>query len=252
MKAEEPFARLRKESTATVLFAASQLFGGRVVQEDYFVNFRDECFVVADGVSSVPHGDVASRLAAETAAWAYKVVRRRQFYWHDKKLFLKRIFRSSNLTVWQKQREKGFESGLATTLLVGIVGPKNVWIGSVGDSSAILYRQGAVRVLTREEVDQSGRLTNVVGVKRLGLVPQIISERFDINDCLLLATDGVTRYVKNKDLLEAFAATGQSNESIKKAVLSLLGVAKKNKSQDNMTACIIKRVAIDTPGSSRL
>src|SRR3990167_8511195 len=97
----------------SIIFAASQLQGMRETQEDYFVNYNDECFVICDGVGGLPHGEVASKLACDTAVWAYKLVRQRRTYWKDRKLFLKRIFRTTNITLWQKQREEEFEGGMA-------------------------------------------------------------------------------------------------------------------------------------------
>jgi serine/threonine protein phosphatase PrpC len=225
-----------------IIFAASQLFGGRVVQEDYFTNFGDECFVIADGVGGSPHGDVAARLASETAAWAYRHVRHRKFYWADKKLFLKRIFHTANLTVWQKQREIEYKTGLATTLLVSIIGPQNIWVGSVGDSCAYIYHEGALTKLTRDEVDELGRLTRVVGNKRTGLIPQIVVRKFCPDDCLVLATDGVTKYIADRDIITACAKTGVTTDSIQKSVQYLLNKAQKNNSTDNMTVCMVKRI----------
>lgn len=242
MKLADPLSVKAKEPKYAIVFSADQSFGGRVKQEDYFAHFTDECFVVADGVSGIPHGEVASKLAAETAVWGYKHVRQRKFYWADKKLFLKRIFRSSNLSVWQKQREYGYEQGLLTTLVVAIIGAQNVWIGSVGDTGAFLYHNGEVRKLTRDEVDEKGGLTNVVGDKRLGLVPQIAVKKLYPNDCVVLATDGVTRYISEKDLVRVCEGAGNTTESVKKSVQRLLHIAQKNNSTDNMTVCMIKKI----------
>ena len=234
----------KRYNSGMIVFAARQLFGGRVKQEDVFRNFNDECFVIADGVSTSPHGELAGRLASETAIWAYRHVRHRRFYWADKKLFLKRIFRSANLTVWQKQREKEFKEGLVTTLLVAIIGPQNIWVGSVGDSSAYLHHEGTLTKLTRDEVDESGRLTNAVGLKRLGLIPQIIAKKFFPGDCLLFATDGVTNYVADRDIIAACSGSGDTTKSIDTSVQALLRAAQKRNSTDNMTACMVKRLRI--------
>src|SRR4030067_1959156 len=125
---------------ARVLYAKAQLKGGRTRQDDTLDHYLDECFVAADGVSTVPNGDIAARLGAETAVWGYKFIRTKRFYWHDKKLLLKRIFRSANIAVWQKARERAFRSGLATTLTVVIIGDTVIWTGHVGASRGFLYR----------------------------------------------------------------------------------------------------------------
>lgn len=242
MKFVDPLAFKTRQPREGIVFAGGQLQGGRPSQEDFFVNFNDECFVVADGVGGLPHGDVAARLGAETAIWGYKHVRERPFYWADKKLFLKRIFRSSNLAVWQKRREYGFEAGLASTLTVAIVGVQNIWVGSVGDSGILLYRDGLIDFLTPTDLDETGRLTNALGLKRLGLVPHIAVEKFIPRDVLLLATDGVLNFVSEDQLRATFEVSGDTTDSVSTAVLHLLKTAQENGSTDNMTVCMVKKI----------
>lgn len=244
MKFSDPFAVPNIEPRDHILFAASQLQGTRDRQEDYFLNYNDECFVVADGVGGSAHGDVAASLASETAIWGYKHIRQRPFYWSDKKGLLKRIFRTTNLTIWQKQKEPGFEDGLATTLLACIVTGKNVYIGSVGDTSAFLYRDGLIDQLTREERDSKGRLTRSLGMQRLGLLPQVRVEQFLSGDVVLLATDGVVDFVSEDRVREILEQSGNSAATLAQAAEALIGEAQKNMSPDNMTACLIKKLRI--------
>lgn len=242
MKFADPLALKNRQAFVGVVFAGSQMQGTRQSQEDFFSNFNDECVVVADGVGGLPHGDVAAQLASETAIWGYKHIRQRPFYWADKKLLLKRIFRSSNLTVWQKRRERGFESGLATTLSVVIISTHAIWVGSVGDSGILLYREGLIDLLTPYDLDETGRLTNALGLQRLGLVPHIAVERFIPRDILLLATDGVLSFVSEDQLRATFEIAGDTTDSLTTAVMQLLNTAKENGSGDNMTACMIKKI----------
>lgn len=243
MKLPDPWKLKYEQAAEIVLFAASQLQGGRPRQEDYFVNFNDECFIVADGVGGMPHGAEAAQLACETAEWAFRLVRQRPFYWDAKDFFLKRIVRSTNLRLWQKRREPGFSDGMATTLLIFLRSERRFWIGSVGDSSAFLFRDGVVRKLTTEDVDNRGNLTKVLGVQRLGIVPQIIQEQFLVDDVVVLATDGVARYVNNQEFAAILKNTGTTTQQITETVVQLLKTAQKNGSGDNMTAVIIKKVA---------
>lgn len=244
MKLADPLAVKNRKSSGAILFAGSQLQGPRKSQEDFFINFNDECIVVSDGVGGLPHGDVAARLGAETAIWGYKLIRQRPFYWADKKLFLKRIFRSANLAVWQKRREYGFEAGLAATLSVAIIGTHNIWVGSAGDSTMMLYRDGLIDVMTPNDLDELGMLTNALGMRRSGLVPHIAIERFLTGDILLLATDGVTQFVSEDQLRATFEVTGNTTDSITTAVIHILHMAEENGSTDNMTACMVKRISV--------
>lgn len=242
MKFFDPFSVPPPAPRERILFAAAQLQGERDAQEDFFLNYNDECFVIADGVGGQLHGDTAAQLAAETAIWGYKHIRLRPFYWLDKIKLIKRIFRSTNLTIWQKQRETGFEDGLATTLLVCIVTTQNFYIGSAGDSSAFLYRDGLIDLLTHEDRDSEGRLTKALGTQRLGLIVQTRVEKFLGGDIVLLATDGVVDYVNEEEIRSILERAGDTVQTIETAVETLVQTAQKNGSTDNMTACLIRKL----------
>lgn len=230
-----------RQPQASAIFAASQLQGTRETQEDYFVNFNDECFVVCDGVGGLPHGEVASQLAGDTAVWAYRLVRQRHTYWKDRKLFLKRIFRTTNITLWQKQREEGFEGGMATTMLVCIVIDRHWYIGSAGDSSAFLVREGHMTKLTTEDIDASGRLTKAVGMTRYGLSPSIATGDFLVGDCLLLATDGVVRGMDTAKCMTLLKQVEGMATQLSDVAVTMLHCAQEQGSTDNLTVCLIKR-----------
>ena len=246
MKLADPLALKVSQPKEIVVFAASQLRGERKTQEDFFMNFNDECFTIADGVGGMQHGDVASKLAAETAIWGYKLIRQRRFYWTDKKLLIQRIFRSTNIALWQKRRETGFEAGLATTLEVLVVGDKNFWLGHVGDSSAWFLSHSAnakLVKLTTDDVDEQGNLTKIIGVERYGMAPQFVSKRFEAGDIVLLVTDGITKVLGSEEIQKSIVATGGTTESLSSAVLKLLEAAESAGSTDNMTAILVKRVS---------
>jgi len=260
MKDSNPIVFAGEDSQSTVVFAAGQLAGDRENQEDFVGHFRDECFVIADGVGGMPHGEVAATLAGETAIWGYRHIRLRPTYWLDKRNFMRRIFRSTNMAVWQKRKEPEFGGGLkvpstfdelsvngveglATTLIVCIVGPMNMWVGSVGDSSAYLYREGLIASLTREDVDERGFLTNVIGTKRLGLASQFASEPFLVGDIAVLCTDGVSHFAGEEELRTILADSGETKQSLSDSVERILEAARQNGSTDNMTVCIVKRIS---------
>lgn len=248
MKIADPLALKVKPPKSVVVFAASQLQGERETQEDFFENFNDECFVLADGVGGMPHGDIAAKIAAETAIWGYKLIRQRRFYWLDKKLLMKRIFRSTNIALWQKKRETGFEEGLATTLEVLVIGEHTFWLGHVGDSSAWFLpgennKDRSLRKLTTDDIDEQGYLTKVVGTQRYGLTPQFVTGRFLVGDTILLVSDGVTSVLASQTMETIIGESGNSTDSLTKTILTLLKKAESAGSRDNMTAILIKRIA---------
>lgn len=232
----------QRQPSASIIFAASQLQGTRETQEDYFVNFNDECFVVCDGVGGLPHGEVAAQLAGDTAVWAYRLVRQRHAYWKDRKLFLKRIFRTTNITLWQKQREEGFTDGMATTMLVCIVLDRRFYIGNAGDSSAFLVRGEEATKLTTEDVDAVGRLTKTIGTIRYGLTPSIVTGDFLDGDSMILVTDGVARVMDTVTCVKLLKEGNQSATQLSDVAVSLLHACQEHGAQDNMTVCLIKRI----------
>lgn len=231
----------RRSPQPSIIFAASQLQGSRDTQEDYFVNWNDECFVVCDGVGGLPHGEVAAKLAGETAAWAYRLVRQRHTYWKDRKSLLKRMFRTTNITLWQKQREEGFTDGMATTMLVCLVIDRHFYIGSVGDSSAYLLRDGNMTKLTKEDIDEGGRLTKAMGTMRYGLVPRVSAGDMLVGDCILLMTDGLARVMDTDKCMKLLEGAGQGASQLSDVAVSMLQCARDQGATDNMTVVLIKR-----------
>ncbi len=233
----------RRTPQPSIIFAASQLQGTRETQEDYFVNWSDEFFVVCDGVGGLPHGEVAAKLAGDTAVWAYRLVRQRHTYWKDRKLFVKRIFRTTNITLWQKQREEGFTDGMATTMLVCIIIDRHFYVGNAGDSNAFLLREGRVTKLTTEDVDTTGRLTKAVGTTRYGLTPSIITGDFLAGDCMILMTDGVSRKMDTDQCVKLLADIEQSASKLSDVAATMLRCAHDQGVTDNMTVVLVKRIA---------
>lgn len=244
MRLADPYAlKIKSSPRETIVFAASQLQGSQKTQNDYFLNFNDECFVLADGVDSLPHSAVAAKFACETAIWAYKHIRQHKYYWGDKKLFMKRIFRSTNLAVWQKMREAGFEGGMATSLTVLIVGAKQYWLGLAGPSSAWLIHGSAMTKLS-PDADEFGGVRNVdvLGSRRLGLIPFYKTAALPPDDVVILASTGCGNYVTPMELAAAAAAAGNTAASAGAAAANLLSASETNGSMENKTCVLVKRL----------
>ncbi|MDO8452080.1 MAG: hypothetical protein Q7S76_04400 [bacterium] len=239
--AHSPGFPKRVPLTFSVISASAEGQGKTGERREVFGTFNNECFVLSRGVEGLAHGDTASRLIVDTALWAYKLVRLRPFYWGDKTKFLKRIFRSSNLAVWQKRRETGFEDGLFGTLLVLMVGPKSFWIGTAGDSSAYLYRNHILKKLTNEDRNTKGVVTKALGFQRLGLVPAITIGHLDAHDVLLLTSVSIPHREEKHDVSDILSRTGTTPESLKDAAEEIVQWTRGG-SRENGTVCIVKRI----------
>lgn len=234
MKADDFFVKPPPDKPKNLI-----LFAGK-----NFSHFNDECFIITDGFPGLPHTEEAEKLTAETALWAYKVIRQRPFYWKEKLPFLKRIFRSTNLTLWQKRRDPGFDEGLASALMVLIVIEDYFWLGSAGNCNSFLFRDGLIDILTKRDVDDEGMLTCAVGFARRQLIPAMHSEKLLENDIIFFATDSLIDYVSEDEMRIVFEGVGTTNESLAIAVDKLIETAKAAGSSDTMSVCMVKRIVI--------
>lgn len=102
--------------------------------------------LLADGVGGHGDGEVASRLAVETAL---RIFQEADPSTSDNQL-LWRMFNAANLAVYDAGMSRGASDRMATTLTVSLFRRNEVAIGHVGDSRAYLVRQGQVRQLTSD------------------------------------------------------------------------------------------------------
>ena len=241
MKRDELFIKPPpKNQEDRILFAGVGLPAGR----QGYTYFNDECFIIADGVRSLPHADVAERLAVETALWAYKVVRLRPFYWKEKPELVKRIFRTTNLTLWQKRRDPGYANGLASSLSVLLVGPNHFWVGTAGNTNAFLFRESLIEVLTPRDVDEDGMLTRATGFARPQLIPHMRFEGLLQDDVLVLASDGIMDNVSEDELRSILEKSGNTTEMLEGAAEMLVDTAKSKGGTGHMAVCLVKRVVV--------
>jgi len=233
MKQDDYFIKPPSDKPKNVILYAGSNFG----------HFDDECFVITDGVSSLPHAKEAEELTRDTALWAYKVVRQRPFYWGEKLEFLKRIFRSTNLTLWQKRRDPGFDGGLASALMTLLVIEDYFWIGSAGNCNSFLFRDGLIELLTKPDTE-GGMITKAVGFARKQLIPAMRSEKLLENDVLFIATDSIVDFVSEDELRSAFESVGSTQESVQAALDAIIATAKASGSKDTKSACLVKRIVV--------
>jgi hypothetical protein len=107
-------------------------------------NFDTDFFALAHGVIQETAG-VSASLAVDTSVWGYRTIRTRQYYWVDKMKLMKRIVRSTNISLWQKKREHGCEKGTAAEAVFSIIATRAMWIGVLGNGSAYERRGGGER-----------------------------------------------------------------------------------------------------------
>jgi serine/threonine protein phosphatase PrpC len=237
----DPYKYRNKIDDSTLLYAI-KVDNRNPDQNIISENFSDECFVMAVPVKQKPNGTLASILSCQTAVWGYKLIRQRKFYWSDKRLLIKRIFRSVNIAVWQKQRESGFETGIAASLAVSIIGPENIWIGTVGDNCALIFRDGKLIWESAPDIDGNGVLTKSVGTVRFGLIPSLYSQQFIANDTLILLSQSVRKNIDNIELEKQIGGLENSQDIIDSTVDNILNQVARPVVTDNLGVCIVRRI----------
>jgi serine/threonine protein phosphatase PrpC len=150
---------------------------------------------------------------------------------------------------------------MGTTLVCACLDGNRILVGNVGDSRAYLVREGACRqvtldhslldeqvrsgLLTPEEAaasDLQSVITRAIGISRT-VEPDFFAVDLQLDDMMLLTTDGLTRYAQSEEIARITAAAGGEL-----AVMchDLIDHAKAGGGVDNIT-CMMLRVVEAAP-----
>ena len=207
--------------------------------------------LLADGVGGEANGDIASRLAAETALAAFKESNPEA----TPAAVARQMFDAAAAKVFQAAQEKG---RMATTLLASIYRHDKVTIAHVGDSRAYLIRGGKIKRLTtdhsytalqvklgllleRNAMTSPNRSTLT---RSIGYEPMchfdISTEALLKGDIILQCSDGLYGFILDDEILEA-AVKYHPGEACKR----LISLAEKRQVSDNVSVQIIQVWDVD-------
>jgi len=216
--------------------------GRREKNEDSYIaekinNFY--LFAVADGLGGHMGGGIASRIA---------IIELKETIKRDGKNGLTNAFQKANDSILHENKEKGYNMG--TTMVACIVSNDGkCTISNVGDSRAYIFNGGIWRtkdhslvqelidkkVISEEEAFNHSK-KNIV-TQALGLEKTVRIDMYQKsakNSILLLCSDGLSDYVKDKEIAEI-----AKKYPTKKACEKLYKKAFKNGSGDNITIIIV-------------
>ena len=221
-------------------------------------------WAVADGMGGHAGGDVASglaiaairRLAGEASPPPATTGPTSDSEW-----FLWTLVEAANHRVFEEGSTVRSLRGMGTTLVVLMIrdapGPV-AYLAHVGDSRAYLYREGTLRLLTRdhslvEDYVRRGLLTRDqaathprrhVLTRAVGLDPTVEAEvtqlELEPNDRLILCTDGLTKMLDDQDLAVLVAKAAQRPAELSRA---LVEEANRWGGDDNVTVLVCARQA---------
>jgi protein phosphatase len=224
----------------------------RTNNEDNFgYDPANNLYVVCDGMGGMAAGEVASSIACGTVIETYAA----QPAETPVEVRLSLAIRAANDAVCLSGQQPEHK-GMGTTLVAAVLNGNKLLIGNVGDSRAYmlknnasmqltvdhsyineLIRVGTVKVEDRHNVDLQGMesvITRAIGASRQ-VEPDFFAAELQDGDTILLASDGLTRYVDGQEIADLIDTT-QLEASCRK----LIDAAKARGGADNVT-CILLR-----------
>lgn len=239
-----------------IVYAKSDLGKARENNEDSYCIPNDEnelkLYILADGMGGYKGGEVASKLAIESAK-RYLESNFKDIP-HDR-ASIEELIRSSveyaNMIVYEKSKDNKELEGMGTTLEICLVYGNKVYIGHVGDSRIYRIRKNIIRKLTTdhsyvEKLVKEGTITREEAehhpkknmlIKALGCTsyvePDIITKGFLKEDIILMSSDGLTNMIDDNEIYN-IVTTEKENATEK-----LVNRANELGGYDNITVVIV-------------
>ena len=217
---------------------------------------RGAIMIMADGVGGQENGEVASRLAVETAL---AVFQERDPVTPPKAL-IKEIFDRANLAVFDQGMKTPQGGRMATTLSVCVFRDREVAIGHVGDTRVYLVRHEEMKKLTHDhsytglqvklrlitEHEARASALRSVLTRSIGAEPVV---RADFKRLKLLSRD---RIVQCTDGLYCFINDGEISEGVDRLEMKeicpyLVALAKQRGTDDNLTVQVVQVDRLNEP-----
>jgi serine/threonine-protein kinase len=215
---------------------------------------RGYVLALADGVGGQARGEVASKLACDTAIREFTAASPgtapNQVLW--------KMFNAANLAVYEDSLKNHTDGRMATTLLIGIFRNNELTIGHVGDCRLYLFQDGRLRrvtndhsyagvqlklgLITVEEAKNSPNrslLTRSVGQDPMIRVDyhRIILNR---GDRVMMCTDGLYSCVTEGEISNIL-----SKQEPAEACKELIALAERRQGDDNITCQIAHVDAVE-------
>ena len=225
-----------------------------------YADAKGHIFLVADGIGGSPAGEEASALAVKsiedflvnTLKWFF------QLKGPEKENVLAEFqdaLRQADASIFGEVSRHPELNGMGTTLTLAYSLGANLFVANAGDSRCYLFRDGVLVQLTCDHtlaqdmvrqglvpLTQSDRLrnghlvTNAIGGYTPGVRAEVTKATMQPGDVLLLATDGLTRYVPD----ERIAATLQAEPDPKIACARLVAQSLEQGGRDNVTVIVAR------------
>ena len=210
---------------------------------------RGAISLLADGVGGQDSGEIASRLAVETALRVFRdadpAATDNQLLW--------RMFNAANLAVYDAGMAHGGPARMATTLTVSLFRRNEGAVGHVGDSRAYLVRQGQIRQLTADHTYVAMQLQmsviskdDAMASEFRGVLTRSVGQNPTIqvdyaravlrgHDIVVQCTDGLHTFVTETEIVDHVGRLSPAA-----ACERLVQLAEKRGSDDNLSVQILR------------
>ncbi len=239
-----------------MVFAKTDIGKVREINQDYYYTSEENSIpklcILADGMGGYKGGEVASKLAVDSARKYIENNFSNNF--SEKEEILKLIGNAveyANMVVYEKSKEVQELEGMGTTLEVCLIYNNKAYIGHVGDSRIYRIRKDVIRKLTkdhsyvqqlvedkkitREEAKihpKKNMLTRALGCTPY-VEPDLRARNFEKGDIFIMCSDGLTNMVEEKRIYELV------KQDINTAAGNLINEANSAGGYDNITVIII-------------
>jgi len=186
-------------------------------QDAIFIDPRNKCFVVADGMGGHKGGDIASQLTVKIFSDHFTRLDRNK---PKKTEDVQNCILKANRLILEKSGKEQLLKGMGTTIVSMLIEDNKAYFSNVGDSRAYLISQGQLYQLTKDHslVQEKlnlgiysrkdaakDKMKNVL-VRTIGFEDNINIDRFEYtiskNDIFLICSDGLYGKVFDKEILE--------------------------------------------------
>ena len=241
----------------------------RTNNEDNFgFDSRHGIFVVCDGMGGQAAGEVASKMGVDILLDYFRNQppdpakqslngngRNSSSGAHN----LANAIQLANKTIFEAGQQHNGRNGMGSTIVAALVQGNSLAIANVGDSRIYLVRQGTIQQLTQDhslvmeqvrrgyitlEQARQSEMQNII-LRALGSEEVVEADIEDLvalpGDVLVMASDGLTRYVPDGDILRIV----QGPLGLQQACGELVKKARECGGDDNIT-CLLVRI-VDRP-----
>ena len=239
----------------------------RTNNEDNFgFDSRYGIFVVCDGMGGQAAGEVASKMGVDVLLDYFRqqppdaaMQSLNGQNGSSGAQSLANAIQLANKTIFQAGQQSNGRNGMGSTIVAALVRGNSLAIANVGDSRIYLVRQGTIQQLTQDhslvmeqvrrgyitlQQAQQSEMQNII-LRALGSEEVVEADIEDLvalpGDILIMASDGLTRYVPDEDILKIV----QGPRSLQQACGELVKKARECGGDDNIT-CLLVRI-VDRP-----